>query len=160
MSYSSDTEMSSALFPRYIAICHPMRAHTMCTISRAKRIIFCLWLFGIAYCVPWVALVTTREKKFANGITIESCNFKLQRKDYLIYYMADLVLFYVVPLLLTCILYGLIASVLNSSVRLGTPGLRRDTARRDLVVKKVNGAAATTSNMNNQKSSSRVQVRL
>lgn len=132
----------------------------MCTISRAKRIIFFLWVVGIAYCGPWVALATSRPRTFDNGITIESCTFKLARKDYLIYYMADLVLFYVVPLVLTCILYGLIASVLNSSVRLGTPGLRRDTARKDKVVKKVNGTVATASNINNQKSCSRVQVSL
>ena len=41
---------------RYIAICHPMRAQTMCTVSRAKHIIAGLWIFTIIYCAPWLGL--------------------------------------------------------------------------------------------------------
>ena len=41
---------------RYIAICHPMRAQTMCTVSRAKHIIAGLWIFTIFYCAPWLGL--------------------------------------------------------------------------------------------------------
>ena len=102
---------------RYIAICHPMKAQTMCTVKRAKRIIAGLWLFGICYCGPWLGLITTNTKTYSDGTTIEMCAFKLKRSNYYIYYMADLVIFYVIPLLLTCILYGLIARILYSSSR-------------------------------------------
>ena len=100
---------------RYIAICHPMRAHAMCTVRRAKRIIAAVWTFGVFYCTPWLALTTTRTKEFADGTHIETCTFKLDRHHYVTYYMADLIIFYVVPLLLTCILYALIARILFGS---------------------------------------------
>ena len=56
----SSLSITAFTVERYIAICHPMRAQTMCTVSRAKRIIVALWLFGVLYCAPWLALVTTR----------------------------------------------------------------------------------------------------
>ena len=107
---------------RYIAICHPMRAHTLCTVKRAKRIIAGLWIFGICYCTPWLALTTTKPRSFRDGTTIESCTFKLDRSNYVTYYMADLVIFYIVPLLLTCILYGLIGRILFTNTIPSTPG--------------------------------------
>lgn len=45
---------------RYIAICFPMRAHTMLTVRRANRIILSLWSFCIAYCVAWICLTTAK----------------------------------------------------------------------------------------------------
>ena len=100
---------------RYIAICHPMKAQTLCTVSRAKRIIAGLWVFGVVYCAPWIALTTVKTKSFDDGTIIATCDFKLERSYYLTYFMADLVIFYIAPLLLTCILYGLIARILYSS---------------------------------------------
>ena len=135
---------------RYIAICHPMRAQTMCTVRRAKRIIACLWTFGICYCIPWLALTHTVTKKYINGVTIEMCTFKLERSSYVTIYMADLVIFYVFPLVLTCILYGLIARILFTSSIPSIPG-------------KANGnSSGSTSGKSNSKSvsSSRVQVSL
>ena len=100
---------------RYIAICHPMRAHAVCTVQRAKRIIAAVWTFGAFYCTPWLALTTTRPLEFADGTRIEACTFKVERRYYVTYYMADLMIFYVGPLLLTCVLYALIARVLLST---------------------------------------------
>jgi len=56
----SSLSITAFTVERYIAICHPMRAQTMCTVSRAKRIIIVLWLFGVLYCAPWLGLVNTR----------------------------------------------------------------------------------------------------
>lgn len=127
---------------RYIAICHPMKAQTMCTVKRAQRIICCLWFFGLLYCMPWLFL--TRIKKIHIGdYHIEQCTFKLKRKSYLTYYMADLFLFYVFPLILTCVLYGLIARILFDNTITSTPG-------------KANGVSSNSKK--NIASSSRVQV--
>lgn len=118
----SSLSITAFTVERYIAICHPMRAQTLCTISRARRIISCLWVFGLVYCAPWLGLTTVRERTFADGTTIEQCDFRLERRHYLTYYVADLVIFYVIPLMLTCILYGLIARILYRSSSLGTAG--------------------------------------
>ena len=52
---------------------------------------------------------------YDNGVTIEKCGFKLDRDQYVYIYMADLIIFYLAPLVLTCILYGLIARILFQS---------------------------------------------
>lgn len=97
---------------RYIAICHPMRSQTICTVNHAKKVICALWTFGIVYCAPWLYLAQSTSKPHSNGSTVEFCNHRLDRTQYTFYYTIDLVIFYIVPLLLTCVLYGLIARVL------------------------------------------------
>lgn len=111
----SSLSITALTVERYIAICHPMRAHTICTISRAKRIIAGLWIAGLTYSAPWLALTTTYPRRFTDGSSIEYCTFRLPRHDYMIYYLADLILMYAVPLVVNCVLYGLIAWTLYSN---------------------------------------------
>jgi len=61
--------------------------------------------------------VPCRPLKYADGTHIERCDFRLERNQYRAYYMADLTIFYVIPLLLTCVLYSLIARILFASAR-------------------------------------------
>jgi hypothetical protein len=42
---ASSLSITAFTIERYIAICHPMRAQTMCTVRRGKRIIAGIWLF-------------------------------------------------------------------------------------------------------------------
>ncbi len=119
---ASSLSITAFTIERYIAICHPMKAQTMCTVKRAKRIIAGLWVFSLCYNSPWLFLATTISKTFQGNLTIESCTFKLKRNNYLVIYMADLVIFYVLPLVLTCILYGLITRILFTSTIPSTPG--------------------------------------
>lgn len=101
---------------RYIAICHPMKAQIVCTVSRAKKIIIGAWIFAFMYCSPWLFLTKTKTISYKGQKVIETCTFALSRNNYLYlgYFFADLVLFYIFPLLLSCVLYGLIARVLFS----------------------------------------------
>jgi len=100
---------------RYIAICHPMRAQATNTVRRARRITLCLWTAGILYCSPWLILSTTMPKRLDDGRSISTCTFTLPRGHYLVYYMADLIIFYAVPLLTATVLYGLIARTLYAA---------------------------------------------
>lgn len=101
---------------RYIAICHPMMAHKLCTVRRAKRIIMYVWMFATIYTAPWLFLTKTSRIYY---IGVESdvftCNFALDRKYYKGYYMTDIVLFYICPLLMSCVLYARIARILYKS---------------------------------------------
>lgn len=49
---------------RYIAICHPIKAQTVCTVSRAKRIITGVWIFTCVYCMLWFFLVDIQVSKY------------------------------------------------------------------------------------------------
>ncbi|CAA9994383.1 unnamed protein product, partial [Nesidiocoris tenuis] len=98
---------------RYIAICHPMKAHKICTRGHAERITAFVWTFAALYCAPWLGLTKTERlhyRGYPGGVT--SCVFRLPRNKYLIYFFADLVMFYVAPLLASCVLYTLISLAL------------------------------------------------
>jgi len=89
-----------------------MRAQATNTVRRARRIIVALWTAGVAYCSPWLALSTTVPKQLDDGRSISACTFTLPRGHYVVYYMADLIIFYAIPLLTATVLYGLIARTL------------------------------------------------
>ncbi|CAJ0959304.1 unnamed protein product [Ranitomeya imitator] len=96
---------------RYIAICHSIKAQFICTVSRAKKIIAFVWLFTSMYCVMWFFLVDITEVKFADGVQV-NCGYRVSRNLYTPIYFLDFTIFYVIPLVLATVLYGLIARIL------------------------------------------------
>ena len=57
---ASALSLTAFTVERYIAICHPIKSKSICTISRAKKIIGFCWLFAMIYCSPWFFLTTVR----------------------------------------------------------------------------------------------------
>ncbi|XP_061891286.1 thyrotropin releasing hormone receptor 2 isoform X1 [Entelurus aequoreus] len=104
----SSCSITAFTVERYIAICHPMKAQTVCTVSRAKKIITGVWIFTCVYCVLWFFLVDIQVSP--DGLV--QCGYKVKRELYLPIYLIDFAIFYVVPLLLAIVLYGLIARIL------------------------------------------------
>ena len=94
-------------------------------------------------------LATTVPQRLSDGSTIPVCTFKLPRDQYLVYYLLDLVLFYVTPLLTASVLYALIARKLlrrahSSSVVHGRTS-RRPTGDDTAVTPTTTRDAATCS---------------
>uniref|UniRef100_A0A673CTW9 Thyrotropin-releasing hormone receptor n=1 Tax=Sphaeramia orbicularis TaxID=375764 RepID=A0A673CTW9_9TELE len=100
---------------RYIAICHSIKAQFICTVSRAKRIIAMVWVFTSLYCIMW-SLVNTDETVYTNGVVV-TCGYRVSRSLYMPIYFLDFTLFYVIPLIVAMVLYGLIARILFMSPR-------------------------------------------
>ncbi|XP_059140942.1 thyrotropin-releasing hormone receptor-like [Physella acuta] len=111
---SSSLSITAFTIERYIAICHPMKAHTMCTVSRAKKIIAILWIFTLLYCSPWLGLIDVLTHT-RDATPIKTCKFRLDRSSYTTLYMIDLILFYVIPLIIATVLYLLIGRILYLS---------------------------------------------
>ncbi|XP_054284968.1 thyrotropin-releasing hormone receptor-like [Macrosteles quadrilineatus] len=109
---SSSLSLIAFTFERYIAICHPMKAQKICTQRRARKIIATVWAVAVVYCAPWLVLTTTKPLQYRGFPEARFCDFKRPRDEYLLYYFTDLVVFYVVPLVISCVLYGLIARTL------------------------------------------------
>ncbi|NWX27756.1 TRFR protein, partial [Notiomystis cincta] len=105
---------------RYIAICHAIKAQLLCTVSRAKRIIASLWLFTSLYCLVWFFLVDTTQVTFSDGAQV-TCGYRVSRNLYMPIYFLDFAVFYIVPLGLATVLYGLIARILFVSPLAGPP---------------------------------------
>ncbi|XP_021472197.2 thyrotropin-releasing hormone receptor-like [Oncorhynchus mykiss] len=110
----SSCSITAFTIERYIAICHSIKAQFICTVSRAKRIISFVWIFTSLYCMMWLFLVDTNETVYADGVLV-SCGYRVSRNLYMPIYFLDLSLFYVLPLIVAVVLYGLIARILLMS---------------------------------------------
>ncbi|XP_023659555.1 thyrotropin-releasing hormone receptor b [Paramormyrops kingsleyae] len=108
---ASSCSITAFTIERYIAICHPIKAQFLCTLSRAKKIILAVWLFTSLYCVMWFYLSDTAQIVYKD-VTIVVCAYKISRNLYLPIYFLDFGIFFVVPLMLATVLYGLIARIL------------------------------------------------
>ncbi|XP_037335378.2 thyrotropin-releasing hormone receptor [Pungitius pungitius] len=111
---ASSCSITAFTVERYIAICHSMKAQLICTVSRAKRIIAAVWVFTSLYCIMWFFLVDTDETVHANGVVVR-CGYRVSRNYYMPIYFLDFTLFYVIPLAVAIVLYGLIARILFMS---------------------------------------------
>ncbi|KAF3697228.1 Thyrotropin-releasing hormone receptor [Channa argus] len=110
----SSCSITAFTIERYIAICHSIKAQFICTVSRAKRIIAGVWVFTSLYCIMWFFLVDTNETVYSNGVVI-TCGYRVSRSLYMPIYFLDFSLFYVIPLIVATVLYGLIARILIMS---------------------------------------------
>lgn len=111
---ASSLSITAFTIERYVAICHPLRSQTVCTVKRAKRIIAGIWLFSILYCSPWLGLTVLKQVPRQHTI-VDQCDVRLKRQQYLVYYMTDFIIFYIIPLLIAAVLYSLIARILFKS---------------------------------------------
>ncbi|TMS15840.1 Thyrotropin-releasing hormone receptor [Larimichthys crocea] len=110
----SSCSITAFTIERYIAICHSIKAQFICTVSRAKRIIAGVWVFTSLYCIMWFFLVDTDETVYTNGVVV-TCGYRVSRSLYMPIYFLDFTLFYVIPLTVATVLYGLIARILFMS---------------------------------------------
>ncbi|CAJ0574460.1 unnamed protein product, partial [Mesorhabditis spiculigera] len=92
---------------RYLGICYPYKQLTWCSISRAKTIIRCIWLFSFIYNAPWLYLATVVEIDPGHP----ECTFKLDRDNwrYKAIYLFDFFTFYAIPMILNIVIYAKIA---------------------------------------------------
>ncbi|XP_035011759.2 thyrotropin releasing hormone receptor 2 [Hippoglossus stenolepis] len=123
---ASSCSITAFTVERYIAICHPMKAQTVCTVSRAKRIIAGVWIFTCVYCMLWFFLVDIQVGPDGHV----QCGYRVKRELYLPIYLTDFAIFYVIPLLLAIVLYGLIARILYLSPLPHHPDTSATTLRR------------------------------
>ncbi|XP_029448577.1 thyrotropin-releasing hormone receptor [Rhinatrema bivittatum] len=108
---ASSCSITAFTIERYLAICHPIKAQFLCTISRAKKIIIFVWAFTSIYCLMWFFLLDLNTRIYKDAIVVY-CGYKVPRSYYSPIYLLDFVVFYVVPMTLATVLYGLIARIL------------------------------------------------
>lgn len=105
----SVVSMAAFSIERWVAICHPMRAQTLCTVNRALKIIAGIWISCLAYNSVWFFIVLTEARTSRLG-NYTVCTYRFDRHKYIIVYLLDLILFYTIPLCLIFTLYMQITS--------------------------------------------------
>ncbi|KAM9798564.1 thyrotropin-releasing hormone receptor [Neosynchiropus ocellatus] len=142
---ASSCSITAFTVERYIAICHPIKAQFLCTLSRAKRIILLVWTLTSIYCVMWLFLSDTKKLVYDNVVLL-SCAYKVSRSHYLPIYFIDFAVFYVLPLMLATVLYGLIARILFLNPLPSDPKDKKkksDTSKTGRIVS-TNSSSSTT----------------
>ena len=81
---ASSLSLTAFTVERYIAICHPMKAQSVCTVKRAKKIVGGVWAFAFCYSSPWLGLTITEPIHYRGFQTVERCTMKLSRQEYLV----------------------------------------------------------------------------
>ncbi|XP_074063824.1 thyrotropin-releasing hormone receptor [Macrotis lagotis] len=153
---ASSCSITAFTIERYIAICHPIKAQFLCTFSRAKKIIIFVWAFTSIYCMLWFFLLDLNMVTYKDA-TVVSCGYKVSRNYYSPIYLMDFGIFYVVPMILATVLYGLIARILFLNPIPSDPK-DSQTWRNDPTYLKKNLNAKTASRCFNSTISSRKQV--
>ncbi|XP_022654818.1 pyrokinin-1 receptor-like [Varroa jacobsoni] len=97
---------------RYVAICHPLRAHRVSTLERAVKTILIVWIAAATSAYPIVAQYGLNE----DGICTVVNNFLPNM------FLISTVLFFIMPLTVIVVLYVLIGLQLRRSASAGTRG--------------------------------------
>ncbi|CAL8260169.1 unnamed protein product [Boreogadus saida] len=144
---ASSCSITAFTVERYIAICHPIKAQFLCTLSRAKKIIIVVWALTSVYCVMWFFLSDTKELVYDNVVLV-TCAYKVSRNYYLPIYFTDFAVFYVLPLMLATILYGLIAKILILNPLPSDPKAKTKKWKKELqggrIITSTNTSSSTT----------------
>ena len=153
---ASSCSITAFTVERYIAICHPIKAQFLCTLSRAKKIIIVVWALTSVYCVMWFFLSDTQELVYDNVVLV-TCAYKVSRNYYLPIYFTDFAVFYVLPLMLATILYGLIAKILILNPLPSDPKEKTKKWKKELqggrIITSTNTSSSTTAASRRQVSS-------
>ncbi|XP_034016231.1 thyrotropin-releasing hormone receptor b [Thalassophryne amazonica] len=146
---ASSCSITAFTIERYIAICHPIKAQFLCTLSRAKKIILSVWVFTSLYCIMWFYLSDTQELIYEN-LTVVTCGYRVSRKFYLPIYFFDFGVFFVLPLLLSAVLYGLIARILFLNPLPSDPKSKRKNGHNHPAVIKTSRHSSSTATSRRQ----------
>ncbi|NP_001153387.1 pyrokinin/capa receptor 2 [Nasonia vitripennis] len=99
---------------RYLAICHPFKAHVLSDMSRVSRAILAIWLLGFFCALPMSLQINLVPKfNFLHNVTCVMSN--LTSRAFEVSSFISSIVFFVLPMLLICCLYTLMGIRLRNS---------------------------------------------
>ncbi|KAH9370255.1 hypothetical protein HPB48_007408 [Haemaphysalis longicornis] len=113
---------------RYVAIVHPMRAHLLCCRKRVRLVIAALWPLSALLAAPNLVYHVIHQARpgFA------PCVMRFPSfQAFVVFKYAEFLLFYLIPLVLQCVLYTIVGRRLFSaeSFRAMAPAARRGVVK-------------------------------
>ncbi|EDV51233.2 neuropeptides capa receptor [Drosophila erecta] len=80
---------------RFIAVIYPLKRQTMCTVRRAKIVLFCLTLVGCLHCLPYIVIA---KPVFMPKLNTTICDLNSEYKEQLaLFNYWDSIVVYAVP---------------------------------------------------------------
>lgn len=119
-SYASVLTITAFTVERYVAICHPIRAHKFANLSRCVKIIIGIWIISLACALPYpLHTEVFYYIKDANGTPVEDsliCNIPDVYQETMTYmFQLSTFLFFVFPMTVIIVLYLMIALTLRKA---------------------------------------------
>lgn len=99
-------------YERYFAICQPLKAQYICTVSRTLKLIAAVWLISLSASVPFFTIALFKDSQYMNGTPIKVCRQPLQTPIRRAFILILMVIFFVIPVVVLAVLYALISKKL------------------------------------------------
>ncbi|XP_064625206.1 pyrokinin-1 receptor-like [Lineus longissimus] len=116
-TYASILTITAFTVERYIAICHPLKAHTVSTLGRAVKVIIVIWIVSAVCATPMAMQFGILYATDSNGTNIPEssvCNFKGEYDLPHAFEVATF-LFFFTPMTIITVLYILIGIAVRKS---------------------------------------------
>lgn len=118
-SYASVLTITAFTVERYIAICHPLKAHKFANLSRSIKIIIAIWIIALACALPYPIHTELFYYIHNNGTPVEDslvCNIPNEYLETMTYvFQLSTFLFFVFPMTVIIVLYIMIALTLRKA---------------------------------------------
>ncbi|KAH3835820.1 hypothetical protein DPMN_109186, partial [Dreissena polymorpha] len=135
-SYASVLTITAFTIERYIAICHPLKAQTLSNLSRAVKMVFSIWVIACLFALPYPIHTRVFPYIVINGTGIADslqCNIPFEwQKGMTHMFQISTFVFFVFPMAVITIMYGLIGIQLRNS-QLDSKHKSKTRARRAVV---------------------------
>lgn len=118
-SYASILTITAFTVERYVAICHPLKAQTWSSLSRAMKMVVSIWILSCLFALPYPIHTRVFPYVTYNGTGIAEslqCNIPFVWQQGMTYaFQISTFLFFVFPMVLITVMYGLIGARLRTS---------------------------------------------
>ncbi|XP_054724042.1 pyrokinin-1 receptor-like [Uloborus diversus] len=106
--------ITSFTVERYLAICHPIKAHTMSKLSRAVKLIVFLWIVSGVCAVPMAIQFGVVIKEYQGVLVYDTaeCTIKHPIQDA---FVSSTLCFFIIPMFIITVLYAFIGVQLRRS---------------------------------------------
>lgn len=119
---------------RYIVMCHPNLAPEVRSLKRTKRIIACLWIFTVFYCSPWLGLAEVQSLE-TDQLQYQ-CELRSLPTLIQSIFGADLVLFYLLPVIVAILVYSKMGMILCRGLQVSLAEEKKER-RKILIIQEV-----------------------
>nr|ABI93274.1 ecdysis triggering hormone receptor subtype B [Aedes aegypti] len=109
VAHASVLTILAISFERYYAICEPLKAGYVCTKARALMICLAAWTVAAILTSPILMISSYEYVEYVNGKMVASCLTPVENFWHATFFVASIVVFFIVPLLILVVLYSVIA---------------------------------------------------